>query len=127
MALLFDEERFFVNFVAYVPIFYLELEINMIWRETLKRRFMGLSVIQIATLVILSAMLFLFSDSSLLKRMKYENEIRDLKTQIEYYREQTETDKVKLHELQSSTENLEKFARENYLMKRENEEVFIIE
>ena len=60
---------FFVNFVVYVPIFYLELEIDMIWKETLKRRFMGLSVIQIATLVILSAMLFLFSDSSLLKRM----------------------------------------------------------
>ena len=118
---------FFVNFVVYVPIFYLELEIDMIWKETLKRRFMGLSVFQIAILVILSAMLFLFSDSSLLKRMKYENEIRDLKTQIEYYREQTETDKVKLHELQSSSENLEKFARENYLMKRENEEVFIIE
>lgn len=72
-------------------------------------------------------MLFLFSDSSMLKRIKYENEIRDLKTQIEYYRNQAETDKMKLHELRSNTENLEKFARENYLMKKENEEVFIIE
>lgn len=99
----------------------------MTLREALGRRFLGLSVYQIAILTILTAMLFLFSDSSLLKRMKYENEIRDLKTQIEYYRKQTETDKLKLHELQSSTENLEKFARENYLMKRENEEVFIID
>ena len=96
-------------------------------KEILKKRFLGLSVYQIAILVILTGMLFLFSDSSMLKRIKYENEIRDLKSQIEYYRNQAETDKMKLHELRSNKENLEKFARENYLMKRENEEVFIIE
>lgn len=96
-------------------------------KEILKKRFLGLSVYQIAILVVLTGMLFLFSDSSMLKRIKYENEIRDLKSQIEYYRNQAETDKMKLHELRSNKENLEKFARENYLMKRENEEVFIIE
>lgn len=95
--------------------------------ETLKKRFAGLSVYQIVILLVLLAMLFLFSDSSMLKRMKYEKEIRDLKSQIEYYRNQTEADKIKLHELQSSIENLEKFARENYLMKKENEEVFVLE
>lgn len=99
----------------------------MTLKATLKKRFAGLSVYQIAILMVLLAMLFLFSDSSMLKRMKYEKEIRDLKTQIEYYRSQTEADKIKLHELQSSIENLEKFARENYLMKKEDEEVFVLE
>lgn len=99
----------------------------MTFIETFKKRFVGLSVYQIVILIVLLAMLFLFSDSSMLKRMKYEKEIRDLKSQIEYYRNQTEADKIKLHELQSSIENLEKFARENYLMKKENEEVFVLE
>lgn len=96
-------------------------------RNRFKRRYMGLSVYQITVLLVLIAMLFFFSDSSLFKRMKYSREIKDLKTQIEYYRNQTELDKAKLDELQSSLDNLEKYARENYLMKRKNEEVFIIE
>ena len=88
---------------------------------------MGLSVYQITLLLALIAMLFFFIYSSPFKRMKYSREIKDLKTQIEYYRNQTELDKAKLDELQSSLDNLEKYARENYLMKRKNEEVFIIE
>lgn len=96
-------------------------------KDKLMSRIMGLSVFQVIVLVILVAMLFFFSDSSLLKRMKYEREINDLRTQIEYYRGQTEIDRAKLQEIQSSLDNLEKFARENYLMKRKNEEVFVIE
>ena len=75
--------------------------------KIMKKRVLSLSVYQLAILIALIAMLFFFSDSSLLKRLKYENEIRDLKTQIEYYRKQTETDRAKLNELQSSLENLE--------------------
>lgn len=99
----------------------------MDFRKLINKRYLGLSFYQIVILTALVAMLFVFSDSSLFKRMKYEREIRDLKSQIEYYRKQTEVDKAKLHELQSNLDNLEKFARENYLMKRENEEVFVIE
>ena len=99
----------------------------MDFRKAMRKRILGLSVYQIAILIALIAMLFFFSDSSLLKRIKYEREIRDLKTQIEYYRKQIEIEKTKLNELQSNKENLEKFARENYLMKKENEEVFVIE
>ncbi|RNC64688.1 septum formation initiator family protein [Proteiniphilum sp. X52] len=89
-------------------------------------RILGLTVYQIIILLVLIAMLFFFSDSSVTKRMKYEAQIKDLESQIEFYREQTETDTEKLNELQSNKEDLEKFARENYLMKKENEEIFII-
>ncbi|HBG39851.1 MAG TPA: hypothetical protein DDZ96_07950 [Porphyromonadaceae bacterium] len=91
------------------------------------RRILGLTVYQIAILLVLIAMLFFFSDSSITKRVKYEMEIQDLEAQIEFYRHQTETDKAKLNELYSNKENLEKFARENYLMKKENEDLFLIE
>ena len=96
-------------------------------KDKLMSRIMGLSVFQVVVLVVLIAMLFFFSDISLLKIMKYEREIKDVRTQIEYYRSQTEVDRAKLQEIQSSLDNLEKFARENYLMKKKNEEVFVIE
>lgn len=96
-------------------------------KNKLGRRYMGLSVYQIIVLVVLIAMLFFFSDSSLLRRMKFSGEIKGLRSQIEYYRNQTEIDRAKLEELQSSLDNLEKYARENYLMKKRDEEVFVIE
>lgn len=92
-----------------------------------KRGFWGLKSLQIGILLFVVVMLFFFSDSNIMKRIESDREIRSLKKQIEFYRNKTETDKTKLHELQSDKDNLEKFARENYLMKKENEEVFIIE
>ena len=96
-------------------------------RKIRSNRFLGLTAYQIIILLVLIVVLFFFSDSSIPKRWKYESEIKDLESQIDYYRNQTEIDKEKLDELQSNTEDLEKFARENYLMKKENEEIFIIE
>lgn len=88
---------------------------------------MGLTAYQIVMLVVLVVMLFFLSDSSVAKRIRYETQIKELKAQIEYYHQQTESDRQKLHELQSNDEDLEKFARENYLMKKENEDIFIID
>lgn len=87
---------------------------------------LGLTFYQIVILVLLIAMLFFFSDNSVTKRIKYESHIKNLKSQIEFYRKKTDVDKEKLNELQSNKEDLEKFARENYLMKKEDEEIFII-
>ena len=92
-----------------------------------KRGFWGLKSLQVGILAIVVIMLFFFSDSNIMKRIESDKEIRSLKKQIEFYRSKTEDDKQKLHELQSDKDNLEKFARENYLMKKENEEVFVIE
>ena len=88
---------------------------------------MGLTPYQIIILIVLVVVLFFFSDSGIPKRLKYESEIKDLESQIEFYKQQAEIDRKKLDELQSNTEDLEKFARENYLMKKENEEIFILE
>ena len=91
-----------------------------------KKNSWGLNSLQVGVLVFVVVMLFLFSDSNIIKRYESDKEIRSLKKQIEFYRKKTEEDKVKLYELRSNKENLEKFARENYFMKRENEEIFII-
>ena len=93
----------------------------------LNKRFIGISGYQVIILIVFFFMLFFFGNSSITKRIKYEKEIKHLKSQIEFYQKQIEIDRVKLDELKSNRENLEKFARENYFMRREGEEIFIIE
>ncbi|MFA6702535.1 MAG: septum formation initiator family protein [Dysgonamonadaceae bacterium] len=90
-------------------------------------RILGLTKVQIIIVVVLMAILFLFSDSGLPQKFKYEKQINSLKNQIEFYQSQTTRDKKKLEELQSDDSDLEKYARENYRMKKENEDVFVIE
>ncbi|HKM45251.1 MAG TPA: septum formation initiator family protein [Dysgonamonadaceae bacterium] len=95
--------------------------------KKIKKGYWGLKSLQIGVILFIIVMLFFFSDSNVMKRIESDREIKSLNKQIEFYRKKTEADKAKLHELQSDKDNLEKFARENYLMKKENEEVFVIE
>ena len=92
----------------------------------LRRILSKFSKVQLIIIAVLIIICFFISDSNLFARWGYDREISDLEKQVKYYRDKTETDKRKLEELQSDKDNIEKFARENYLMKKENEEVFIL-
>lgn len=48
------------------------------------------------------------------------------KEERDYYRVQTERAKNEYNALFKNTDSLEKFAREKYMMKKENEDVFVI-
>lgn len=87
----------------------------------------GYSKIQLIAIIGLVVFIFFVSDSNIFALLGYESQINDLNKQIEYYRKKTEVDKEQLKLLQSDKENIEKFARENFLMKKENEDIFIIE
>ena len=54
-------------------------------------------------------------------------EIERLEEGIDFYAKELESDRQKLHLLQSDPEHLEKFAREEYWLCREGEEVFLVE
>jgi len=75
--------------------------------------------------VFLLWMLFFDANSWLIHR-ELNNEIDDLESQKEYYKKEIEKDKKAIKKL-STEDGLEKFAREEYYMKRDNEEIFIIE
>lgn len=70
---------------------------------------------------------FLISENNIFARLGHDAEIRDLKRQIEHYEKQKEIDTQKLEELEADKDEIEKFARENYLMKKSGEDVFIVE
>ena len=50
----------------------------------------------------------------------------DLNNQKEYYKNEIERDNIELNQIKTDS-GLEKYAREKLFMKRDNEEIFIIE
>ena len=68
----------------------------------------------------------LFDENNLIERYQLTRELRQLEKDKVYYLEKIEKDAVRLDELQTNDDNLEKFAREQYLMKKDNEDVFVI-
>jgi cell division protein FtsB len=70
--------------------------------------------------------LLVFDNNSLIDRVKYLNMLHDLEAEKDYYLERIEEDSRRLNELKTDQENLEKFAREQYFMKKENEDIFVI-
>ncbi|KJD35717.1 septum formation initiator [Tamlana sedimentorum] len=80
----------------------------------------------ILILVIFAVWMFFFDANSWLIHHELNTDIENLEKEKEYYRKEIEKDKKALKEL-STDEGLEKFAREEYYMKRENEEIYIIE
>ncbi|PGH38710.1 MAG: septum formation initiator [Candidatus Nephrothrix sp. EaCA] len=68
-----------------------------------------------------------FLDSNdLISRYKMASRIRSLNRQKEYYLEKIKEVEKDRDELLNNPELLEKYAREKYLMKRKNEDIFII-
>lgn len=79
-----------------------------------------------ATLGFIVWMLFLDINSYLIHH-ELNSEIDELEESIKYYRTEIESDEKKLEELTTDDAKLEKFAREQYWMHREGEQIFLIE
>jgi cell division protein DivIC len=68
----------------------------------------------------------LFDDNNLIERHQLNKELKQIEKDKVYYLEKIQEDAARLKELQTNDENLEKFAREQYLMRRDDEDVFVI-
>ena len=70
-----------------------------------------------------------FDTNSILKNIERENKINQLKTDIEYYKTEIKKDKALINVISqdSLTEDLEKYFREQLLLSKKNEEIFIVE
>ncbi len=97
----------------------LKNKINSKWLKPFKNVF-------ILTLVAFTIWMLFFDNNSWLIHHELNNEIESLETEKEYYLKEIAKDKKAIQKLKSEN-GLEKFAREAYYMKRENEEIFIIE
>ena len=76
--------------------------------------------------IVFFALTFIMGDSSLYKRYTYDEKIRNLEKEIKHYQKEIEINSKKLNDLHMDKEGLERFAREEYFMKKPNEDVYII-
>lgn len=67
-----------------------------------------------------------FDENSLVNHLEFNKEINQLNQEKEYYESEIKTDKELIDKLDNE-EELEKFARETYKMKKENEDIYIIQ
>jgi len=80
----------------------------------------------IITLVLFTCWIIFIDDYNLIKQYQLQKNVKGLENQKAYYLSEIEKDSTELYHLQNTKEAQEKFAREKFLMKKENEDVFII-
>ena len=71
-------------------------------------------------------MLFFDDRDFITTQFKHREELKKLEQSKKYFEEQIATTKTELEKLRSNPATLEKYAREKYLMKRDNEDLFLI-
>lgn len=67
-----------------------------------------------------------FDGNDLFSKIEMVKNLNKLKKEKKYFVEAIKQDKSTIKGLQNNNNQLEKFAREEYLMKRKNEDIFII-
>ena len=93
------------------------------WKEILRSLIKQKYTIAVAIFIIWVG----FIDSNnLFDRIEAIRELNELKETKEYYKKKVEEDNHLLDELKRNNDVLERYARERYLMKKENEDIFLI-
>ncbi|MEP6467258.1 MAG: septum formation initiator family protein [Parafilimonas sp.] len=80
-------------------------------------------------LIALSAfiVLMLFIDhNDIFVQMEHQRQLKSLMTSKQFYQQQIDQTRKNLADLQNNSAALEKYAREKFFLKRDNEDVFIV-
>lgn len=80
----------------------------------------------IATLVFAAIIVF-FDQYNIFEQGKSYRKLRKVKRQVEYYDREIEKQEQTLHELKTDSALLEKVAREQHKMKRDDEVIYILD
>jgi hypothetical protein len=78
----------------------------------------------LTSLAIIAWLLF-FDKNDVFTQWELIQKCKKLEKERDYYISEIQSNKVWLNELQTNKKSLETFAREKYLMKRDNEDVFV--
>jgi cell division protein FtsB len=70
--------------------------------------------------------MLIFDSNNIIDLIKIRSSINDLEDKKEFYTNEIDTLRKEEKALFSNIKNLEKFAREKYLMKKDNEDIFVI-
>ena len=80
----------------------------------------------VVAIILVLAWLLFFDSNNFIQQVRFSRELKKLEREREYYLREIEKDSIMKRELEENPEALERFAREQYYMKKENEDIFII-
>ncbi len=78
------------------------------------------------TIIILTVWVLFFDKNDLKTQIEFRKEVKQLEEERNYYAKENAEISRDLKELTTNPKTIEKFAREKYLMKRDNEDIFVI-
>ena len=92
---------------------------NFDWKKIVQNKYVMASILFLVWVTFIN-------DIDLIFIMKSRGELSEMKEQLEYYENQNTTTSESLSEITSDKNTLERFAREQYFMKKSNEDIFVI-
>ena len=78
------------------------------------------------TFLIFGLWMLFFDNNNLITQIRLNNSLRELEMERDFYISEIKKDRTATLELITDTLTLEKFGREQYLMKRDNEDIYLI-
>lgn len=78
------------------------------------------------TLIGLAVWVIFFDKNDLSTQLELRSKVKQLEKERDYYAQEITVINSQIKELTTNPKTLEKFAREKYLMKRDNEDIFVI-
>lgn len=107
-----------------MPVFIVDL--CKLIRPMLKKILKVVKNKYLVTSLALLVWLLFFDKNDILSQVELTQKLNSLQEEKNYYAREIERSKKDMMELKTNPKNLEKFAREKYLMKRPNEDIFVI-
>lgn len=99
----------------------------MVMKLRLKRLFVKFNNFYVLFAAFFVLWMLFFDSNNLYEQYLSQKKIKDLEQEKEFYIREKALLEKDLKELSSSPELFEKFAREKYMMKKPNEDVYILE
>lgn len=93
-------------------------KLSNIWKFICRRKYF-------ITIVAFTVIIVFLDENSMIRRLEYKHEIMQLKEEIEKYRTDYEENTQRLNEITTNPDAIEQIAREKYLMKKPNEDIFV--
>ncbi len=72
------------------------------------------------------AWMLFFDPKDVFTQFQHRRELRELQVSKAWYQKEIKKESIEIEQLRTNPATIEKYARETYLMKRENEDIFLI-
>ena len=97
----------------------MKIKSKLVYLKYLKNKY-------IFTLLFLFIWMLFFDRYNMVSQFEFIQELNQLKNDKEFYMKEITQIKSDITELRTNSETLEKFAREKYFMKKDNEDIYIV-